>query len=75
MENKLENKEKFFAQYWSRNRIAKETVYKDSPLISVQSPLSLSTVDDYHLEIKPLSQITDEDAIEVAKLIGYFLIK
>lgn len=49
--NTLENKAKFFAQYWGQNVVG--------------------NIGDYfnrtYLELTPLSQISDEDAIEVSE--------
>lgn len=71
MKNTLENKAKFFAQYYG------QLVYKN-----YQEPLGLqrcqndkrlrisNTLKNSWLELKPLSSISDEDAIEVAKIIN-----
>lgn len=64
MENTLENKVKFFAQYWGQrvwmahvnapvNHIYMESIYETSMI-----------------ELKPLTSITDEDAHEIAKIHG-----
>lgn len=56
-ENTLENKVKFFAQYWGqkcgKNKYGNLSVNK-SNILNIT-----------HLELKPLSHITDEDAINL----------
>ncbi|WP_343643930.1 hypothetical protein [Chryseobacterium sp.] len=65
MENTLENKAKFFAQYWGQ-RVCKETLndkyYLVKPSIYPDADFELE-----YLELKPLSSITDEDALNIAK--------
>ena len=77
-ENTLENKAKFFAQYWGQNI----TLYTGHLNISrffgkVDYEVLRSTLEGdsigFHLELKPLSQISDEDAIEIVKLCFSFL--
>ena len=55
-QNTLENKSKFFAQYWGqrcgKNKYCNLSVNK-SNILNIT-----------HLELKPLSQISDEDVIE-----------
>lgn len=60
---------KFFGQYLEQI-IAKETKYPNSPTINTTSVLLIDELSNYHLELKPLSKITDEDAIVVAKIFG-----
>ncbi len=65
-ENTLENKRKFFALYWGQ-RVEKWNG-RTSP-----SLVDSSTFGDYNmrhnwLELKPLSQISDEDAIELCDI-------
>lgn len=62
MENTLENKEKFFAQYWGQP--CSGIVGLKNKLIGVEIPLN----NIGWLELKPLSSITDEDLIHVARL-------
>lgn len=71
IENTLENKAKFFAQYWaqkciivSEKAIVKQNI--DSYFIN-----RLEVYNECFLELTPLSQITDEDAIEVAIQLGW----
>lgn len=63
MENTLENKAKFFALYWGQEILSYQI--KATSLVCVGD--SRIHKDDI-LELKPLSQITDEDAVEVAKI-------
>lgn len=61
---KLEGKAKFFAQYWGQD------VFLDSLGLNV-SGLEIfrpEFINGIHAKLKPLSQITEEDAIEVARL-------
>lgn len=63
MENTIENKEKFFAQYWGQENLIRINVSEnDSGLFPV---LSQFFTNNSHLELTPLSKITDEDAYEV----------
>lgn len=61
MENTLENKSRFFAQYWGQKVIALDD--EQTFIIS-----DLSQIKNWHLELTPLSDITDEDAKKVAAL-------
>ncbi len=71
MENTIENKAKFFAQYWGQEVLSdftdkgKRCLYPIvvSNFYNIEKP-------DVYLELKPLSQITYEDAIEVSKVSG-----
>ena len=67
LSNTLENKAKFFAQYWGQ-KVFKETKFHNSPLCNINSTF-IDSAKDWHLELKPLSNISDEDAIEVAKIL------
>ena len=63
-ENTLENKAKFFAQYFSQH-----VLYFSSDFLRKIDNLTLDSVEnDDYLELKPLSQITDEDINFVAKV-------
>jgi len=72
MENTFENKERFFANYWKQQVLTFNDEYE-----STDTYLLDGSIDDYtKLLLKPLSSITDEDAIEVAKLLNissYFI--
>ena len=62
-ENTLENKAKFFAQYWGQH-----VLYFSSDFLRKIDNLTLDSVEnDDYLELKPLSQISDEDAIKISK--------
>ena len=68
MENTLENKARFFAQYWGQKIICfphnKNAIRYDNP-----NKLLAGTFErNAYLELKPLSQISDEDAIELMRL-------
>ncbi|MGI9582619.1 hypothetical protein ACR1PO_15595 [Chryseobacterium sp. RRHN12] len=66
MENTLENKAKFFAQYWGQrvgNFIGSTGLFTISQLY-----LKKSVVKQSWLELKPLSSITDEDKIRIKKI-------
>ena len=65
-QNTLENKAKFFAQYWEQH-----VLYFSSDFLRKIDNLTLDSIEnDDYLELKPLSQISDEDAIEVSKIFG-----
>lgn len=59
----VEAKARFFAQYWGQNILHR----KDGSYVSV---CFLNPIGDRFLELTSLADITVEDAIEVAKLIG-----
>lgn len=66
MQNKIENKAKFFGLYWGQAilRMPEETIL----FISNQNNLSYEEfLEDGWLELTHLSQIRDEDAIEVIR--------
>lgn len=60
MENTLENKAKFFGQY-AGQRICRYTDWMES---GYHIPRIPDVQDNQHLELTPLSDITNEDAIE-----------
>lgn len=73
-QNTIENKAKFFALYWGQ-----EVLYFESPeginpfTINSNNMWGSGDFDqkkDAWLELTHLSMITDEDAIEVANIIG-----
>lgn len=73
MENNNENKAKFFAQYWGFNEtMVIDTFMGRTNILSVDYVLkehSLHSIfKDYQLLLKPLSLITDEELIHVARL-------
>lgn len=65
MENTLEDKARFFALYWGQ-KVFKETGHPKSPLCNV-CPTFMDECEKWHLELKPLSSITDEDALPLAQ--------
>lgn len=67
MQNTIENKAKFFALYWGQ-----EILYVDSynKIKHIDSFWLDELINESHLLLTPLSQISDEDAIEVAKILG-----
>ena len=72
MENNLENKARFFAQYWGQfvfktNHEASKYALNEVDITSINH----DWLNDGLLELKPLSSITDEDAVGVAKIEGY----
>lgn len=69
MENTLENKSKFFAQYWRQNVLGKNKY----GYVGVCPNLFLDFQGDEYLELKPLSSITDDDAVEVIGLKEFVL--
>jgi hypothetical protein len=52
---------RFFGQYLEQI-VAKETKYPNSPTINTTTVLLINQLSNYHLELKPLLKITDEDA-------------
>lgn len=65
MENNNENKAKFFAQYWGQKILV---TTKQPELRWINNHCNKLSERDC-LELKPLSSITDEDAIEVARIV------
>lgn len=68
IENTLENKAKFFAQYWGQKVFCYNS---EGPIINTfhKNIVCGRFFSIGFLELTPLSQITDEDAIEVAKIL------
>ena len=68
-QNTLENKAKFFSQYFSQH-----VLYFSSDFLRKIDNLTLDSIEnDDYLELKHISQISDEDAINVAKLVSPML--
>jgi hypothetical protein len=65
MENTVENKAKFFAQYYGQTIIRNHSGFGGKFKVT---DLHFQDDAEYYLELKSLADITDEDAIEVAKL-------
>lgn len=70
MENTLENKSKFFALYLSQHVVKWHKRNSHTPAYLHFSLLDVKNINKEYLELKPLSSISDEDAIEVARLCG-----
>ena len=69
-QNTLENKARFFAQYWWQEVF----LLNSNKYRITKSRFNAETLkQECSLELKPLSQISDEDAIEVAKLVSPML--
>ena len=66
MKNTPENKAKFFAQYWGQKvGVELRGSKRESNENYSINEMTIDPVGDDYLELKSLSQITDEDAIEV----------
>jgi len=76
MENTIENKAKFFALYWGQQVLCwkSDTSSHKHKIVGGHSIANMvkntHNLNEY-LGLKSLSQISDEDAIEVAKLHGF----
>lgn len=62
-----ENKARFFALYWGQNLLMDEELSQ----VEVCNQIDFEW-EQWKLSLKPLSSISDEDAIEVAKIYGTF---
>ena len=60
-----EEKKAFYAQYWGRK--VGRTNNEDNPLIFTVNCSNLFCID--HIELRTIENITDEEAVEVARLI------
>lgn len=71
MENTLENKAKFFAQYWGQKVFKIQAEF--CPATQQVNPQFIGKFLDEKsiLELNPLSLITDEDVLIVSGLVGY----
>ena len=71
LENTLENKSRFFVQYWRQDVLCRVIFGKNKNEIIMHntpcSNLKLGEIIDSYLELKPLSQISDEDVIKISK--------
>lgn len=70
-ENNLENKKKFFAQYWGQEIVKWNfSAGGHSSMRLTVDDIRLNTPNesDFFLELTPLSQITDEDLIELIEI-------
>ena len=69
MENTLENKAKFLAQYWGQEvLIANPHVNQKIPFNNTQ-PWIYHNIDLSWLELKPLSSMTDEDLLTAIQIL------
>lgn len=71
MENTIENKKKLFALYWGQE-VFNNGMMGDELPYSFTSKNHGEIDDTDFLILTPLSQITDEDAIEVGKIFDYW---
>jgi hypothetical protein len=62
-QNTLENKAKFFAQYWGQKVLSDISNSGNKEIYPVDTS-NMYGIDRSYLELKPLSQISDEDAIQ-----------
>lgn len=69
LQDNLENKAKFFALHWGQ-RIMKKNIEGLENFITEPDGFLRSPSKETYLELKPLSQISDEDAVEVSKIIN-----
>lgn len=67
MENTIENKAKFFALYWGQDIM--KYYFEDETFHIIQGFMHPNYLKASHLQLNPISQISDEDAIEVASII------
>jgi hypothetical protein len=63
-------KSRFFGQYIEQI-VAKETKYPNSPTINTTTVFSINDLSNYHLELKPLSKMTDKDAEELLPFVSF----
>lgn len=66
MENTLENKAKVFALYFGQDVRVWEEMSKSLCVVGYPA-LRLESVKESHLQLKPISSISDEDAIECCR--------
>lgn len=66
-ENNIENKRRFAALYWGQ-RVHRHVTWSNISRCAILNEHTI-TMDNYHLELKPLSAITDDDAIKVFKIL------
>lgn len=69
MKQSLQDKAAFFAQYWGQ-RIRKWDGMPNYMGLVSSTYMTKYATEGCYLELTPLSDITDEDAIEVAKIMG-----
>ena len=69
IENTLENKEKFFAHYWGQNVLSDISNLGNKEIYPVDIS-NMYGIDRSHLELKPLSQISDKDLEKCLSILG-----
>src|SRR5690606_7643104 len=70
MENTIENKAKFFAQYWGQEIMKESDNDLNETVYFANTHANQSKISNYYLELKTLSSISDKDAIEVSTIWG-----
>lgn len=65
MKNNLENKAMFFAQYWNYEYVGSDKYSHIMPDTWSDFP---KWIEDQYLILKPLSSISDEDALDIAMI-------
>lgn len=70
LENTLENKAKFLLHCYAENKDSIKSYQGPGVVFGILD--IINNPENYYAELTPLSQITDEDAIEVAKLESEF---
>jgi hypothetical protein len=68
--NNIENKAKFFALYWGQEVLNIPRTGQLWNVFGFEDEEGKSVTGESFLELKPLSAITDEDAVELAKIMG-----
>ena len=68
-ENNLENKAKFFALYWGVKCLRNELLNDQIPPHKVDCG-NCKGLPQQYLQLKPLFKITDEDAVEILKMLN-----
>lgn len=71
MENTLENKTKFFSQYWGQEVLIANPHVNNRARFKCVYPWINHNTDIAWLELKPLSSITDEDAKFCSETLGF----
>lgn len=66
--NNLENKVKFFALYWGQKLLTDKHGNPNRSWIDVESMYNTEAIKDGIIMLKPLSSISDEDAMVVCRM-------
>ncbi|REC56995.1 hypothetical protein DRF62_02215 [Chryseobacterium piscium] len=64
----IENKAKFFAQYWGQRVLSDLTNGGDRILCPIEAS-NMYRIEESHLKLKSLESITDEDVLKIAELL------